>query len=150
LLGADRGLKWRTSAWGTQVHCASAPTFQCFLDRLLCSRSLFSRASRFSSSSFDTVRTRCIALSNLSNSVLPGTGGWPILSVPISLQLRVPHPLRFSKGGNLERLRDEMFSVSAFLISRSRKSMRPIQPLSPSTHCSNTANSLLGAPLKLG
>jgi hypothetical protein len=27
----------------------------------------------------------------------------------------VPHPLRFSKGGNLERLRDEMFSESAFL-----------------------------------
>jgi hypothetical protein len=40
--------------------------------------------------------------------------------MPVSPQLRVPHPLRFSKGGNLERLRDEMFSVSAFLISRSR------------------------------
>jgi hypothetical protein len=40
--------------------------------------------------------------------------------VPISSQLRVPHPLRFSKGGNLERLRDEMFSVSEFSISRSR------------------------------
>jgi hypothetical protein len=34
--------------------------------------------------------------------------------VPISSQLRVPHPLRFSKGGNLERLRDEMFSVAEF------------------------------------
>jgi hypothetical protein len=40
--------------------------------------------------------------------------------MPVSSQLRVPHPLRFSKGGNLERLRDEMFSVSAFSISRSR------------------------------
>lgn len=31
----------------------------------------------------------------------------------VLLQLRVPHPLRFSKGGNLERLRHETFSVSA-------------------------------------
>jgi hypothetical protein len=51
------------------------------------------------------------------------SGGWPILSMPVSPQLRVPHPLRFSKGGNLERLRDEMFSVAEFSISRSRKSV---------------------------
>jgi hypothetical protein len=40
--------------------------------------------------------------------------GWRTLSVPVSRQLRLPHPLRFSKGGNLERLRHEMFSVSIF------------------------------------
>jgi hypothetical protein len=38
-------------------------------------RSRFHFASRFSSSSFDTLKTWRIALSNRSNSVLPGTVG---------------------------------------------------------------------------
>jgi len=42
--------------------------------------------------------------------------------MPVPSQLRLPHPLRFSKGGHLERLRNEIFSVpasstSCFLIS---------------------------------
>ena len=41
-------------------------------------------------------------------------GGWPHPFPPDPSQLRVPHPLRFSKGGNLERLRDEISSVSIF------------------------------------
>jgi len=46
-----------------------------FFGRLFRSSTFFSRASRLSSSSFDTLNTWRIALSNLSNSVFPGTFG---------------------------------------------------------------------------
>jgi len=41
------------------------------------------------------------------------SGALAHLPTRVQLQLRVPHPLRFSKGGILERLRHETFSVSA-------------------------------------
>ena len=46
-----------------------------FFGRLFLSRSFLYRASRLTSSSFDTLNTWRIALSNLSNSVFPGTFG---------------------------------------------------------------------------
>jgi hypothetical protein len=62
-------------------------------------------------------------------------GGWPTLSVPAPFRTEAAHPLRFSKGGNLECLRCEMVSVSASstsrylnLYSHSRAEFRPVIP----------------------
>jgi hypothetical protein len=42
------------------------------------------------------------------------TAGWPTFSLLVSPKLRLPHPLRFSKGGKLERRRRRRFSVCTF------------------------------------
>ena len=61
-------------------------------------------------------------LKSLRRSLIPAgnhhpsntpSAGWPTLSALVQPQPRVPHPLRFSKGGSLERLRHETFPVSA-------------------------------------
>ena len=52
-------------------------------------------------------------------ALLEKLAGGPSFACRYSPQLRVPHPLRFSKGGNLKCLRDEMCSVQHFLFKSS-------------------------------
>jgi hypothetical protein len=45
---------------------------------------------------------------NSMTAIANATGGWPSLSLYEPPQLGLPQPLRFSKAGDLERLRHEM------------------------------------------
>jgi hypothetical protein len=53
----------------------------------------------------------------------------PILLSLASPQLRLPHALRFSKGGNLEGMRREMFAPSASSTSCSLNFYADVNPI---------------------
>jgi hypothetical protein len=60
----------------------------------------------------------------------------PILLSLASPQLRLPHALRFSKGGNLEGMRREMFAPSASSTSFSLNFYGDVNPIARQSNSS--------------